>query len=188
MSVEMLDERGTVWALVAEVVDAVELEIDVVAAGIADRVVARMQATNAELAATLHDALQRGISAGVRDALARLRSQTELPQELLPDLKELARLYAASGCERSGIADAWLVAQEVFWDRFEVVTERTLADTALCWDNKGRPGAPQGLRGASERPVPQRVYARAGPPHGHRRALPSPRRLARARRRVGRPR
>jgi hypothetical protein len=87
MLAEMLDDRGGVWTLVAEVVDAVEIEIDALVASIADRVVARMQATNAELAATLHDALGRGVSAAVRDALARLRSQTELPHELLPDLR-----------------------------------------------------------------------------------------------------
>ncbi len=37
-------------------------------------------------------------------------------------------------CELAGLADAWLVGQEVFWDRFHVVAERTLADTALRWE------------------------------------------------------
>jgi hypothetical protein len=70
----------------------------------------------------------------VREALARLRSPVELPQELPPDLIEVARLYVDSGWDLTGLADAALAGQEVFWDRFQVVTERTLADAALCWD------------------------------------------------------
>ena len=130
----MLDDRGAVWALVAEVVDALAAEVDVLVASIEDRILARLQATNGEPAPALHEALRRAVSAAVRDALARLRSQAELPQELLPDLGELAGLCASSGCEVAGLADVWLVSQEVFWDRFQVVAEQTLADTALCWD------------------------------------------------------
>jgi hypothetical protein len=102
------------------------------------------------------------VSAGVRDALARLRSQAELPQELLPDLIELARLCADSGHEVGGLPDAWLEGEEVFWDRFQVVAERTLADTALCWEVikaarirlRGHPARVSSLFGrASEREV-----------------------------------
>jgi hypothetical protein len=64
----------------------------------------------------------------VRDALARLRSDTELPQELLPDLIELARLCAHSHPALPELADPWLVGQEEFWDRFQVGAERTLPD------------------------------------------------------------
>ena len=130
----MLDDGGAVGALVVETVDAVEAELDVFVASVEDRVMARMQATNGEPSTALHEALRRGVSATVRDALARLRSQAEPPQELLPDLIELARLCAGSRCGVAGLADAWLVGQEVFWDRFQVVAERTLADLALCWD------------------------------------------------------
>jgi hypothetical protein len=137
MWIDMPDDRGAVWASVAEVAevaDGVEAELDVLVASIEDRLVARMRATNGVRSPAFHEALRRGVSAGVRDALARLRSQAELPQELLPDLIELARLCADSGCELAGLPDAWLEGEEVFWDRFQVVAERTLADTALCWD------------------------------------------------------
>lgn len=130
----MPDDRPAMWALVTEVVDAVEGELDELVSGVEDRVMARMQATNGRSSAAFHKALRRGVSATVRDALARLRSEAELPQELPPDLTELARRCAESDCELAGLADAWLVGQEVFWDRFQVVAERTLATTALCWD------------------------------------------------------
>jgi hypothetical protein len=96
----------------------------------------------------------------VRDALARLRSQTELPEELPPDLIELARLCAGSRCELAEVADAWLVGPKVFCDRFQIMAERTLTDTALCWDVikaarvrlRGHPARLSGLfRRASER-------------------------------------
>jgi hypothetical protein len=131
---DMPNDRGAVWALVAEVVDAVEAELDVLVASIEDRIMARMQASNGGPSAALHEALRRGVSAGVREALARLRSQAEPPRELPPDLMELGRLCAGSRCELAGLPDTWLVGEEVFWDHFQVVTEQTLADTALCWE------------------------------------------------------
>lgn len=130
----MVDDRGAVWASVAKVVDAVEAELDVLVRHVEDRIMARMQATNGEPSAALREALRRGVSAGVRDALARLRAQSELPQELPPDLMELARLFTESGWDLAGLADAALAGQEVFWDQFEIVTERTLGDPALCWE------------------------------------------------------
>ena len=42
----MLDDRAAVWAIVAEVVDALEAELDVLVTSVEDRVLARMQATN----------------------------------------------------------------------------------------------------------------------------------------------
>jgi hypothetical protein len=119
---------------VAEVVDDVEAELDVLVAAVEDRVAARIQATSGSLPATVQDALRRGLSAIVRDVLARLRSQAELPQELPPDLIELARLCAGARCDLTELADAWLVGQEVFWDRFQVVADRTLENPAVCWD------------------------------------------------------
>jgi hypothetical protein len=130
----MLDDSEGVWGLLTDVVEAVEAELDVLVASVEDRVLARMQAADAEPSAVLQEALRRGVSAVVRDALARLRSKAELPYELLPDLIELARLCVGSSAQMVGLADAWLVGEEVFWDRFQLVAERTLADTALCWD------------------------------------------------------
>lgn len=122
------------WDKVAEVVNAFEAELDVLVGSVDDQVVARIQATQGPPSATLQEAGRRGLSATVRDALARLRSPAGLPQELPPDLLELARLCAGSRCELTDFSDAWLIGQEVFWDRFQAVAERTLQDTALCWD------------------------------------------------------
>jgi hypothetical protein len=134
----MTDDRGDVCTSVGEVVDAVEMELDALVASVEDRIMARIQAANGEASAAFHEALRRGVSAATREALARLRSQAqlpqELPQELPPDLIELARLYADSGWDLAGLADAALAGQEAFWDGFQVIAERTLADTALCWD------------------------------------------------------
>jgi hypothetical protein len=127
-------DAGAAWDRIAEVADVLEAELSVLADSVDDRVVARIQATQGPLSETLHEALRRGLAAAVRDALARLRSPAKLPRELPPDLLELARLCAGSRCELTDFADAWLIGQEVFWDRFGVTAERTLQDTALCWD------------------------------------------------------
>ncbi len=126
-------DRAVVSGMVAQVVDAVEAEFDLFAAGIEDRVLARIQAAHTGLPAPLGDALHRGVRAAVRDALARLRSQAELPQELPPDLVELARLQGSQG-DPPALADAWLVGQEAFWTRLGLVAEQTLGDSALCWE------------------------------------------------------
>jgi hypothetical protein len=128
------EDRGVAWATVAEVVDEVEAYLDVLVTSIEDRVVARIQASHGALSPPLHAALRRALSAIVRDVLARLRAQSELPRELPPDLLELGRLCAGSRCELTEVADVWLVGQEVFWDGFQMVAERTLQDSALCWD------------------------------------------------------
>ena len=122
-----------VWHLVAQVVDEIEAELDLLLADLDDRVLARIEATNGELSTELKEALGRAVQAGVRDALARLRSQAELPRELPPDLIELARLQAGSRCDPGEFADAWLVAQEVFWNHFSLMAELTLTDPARCW-------------------------------------------------------
>lgn len=130
----MLDDREGVWALVADLVNGAEADLDVLVASVEDRIMARMQAANGQPSAAFHEALRRGVSASVRDALAVLHSQAELPQELPPDLIELARLCADLPREPAALADAALAGEEAFWDHFQVVAERTLADTALCWD------------------------------------------------------
>lgn len=123
-----------VWEMVAQVVDGLDAELDSLAAGVEDRVVARIQATDGELPAALKEALSRGVRAALRDALARLRSEAELPQELPPDLAGLARLQARTRCGPDKFADAWLLGQELFWSRFALTAERTLADPALRWE------------------------------------------------------
>src|SRR5262245_32331667 len=120
MRTEMFDDQRTVSILVADVADAVEAELEVLVAGVEDRVMAGMQAMTGATAGALHEVLRGGVSAAVRDALARLRYQTELPHELLPELIELARVCADSRCEPARSADAWLSGHEAFWDGFEV--------------------------------------------------------------------
>jgi hypothetical protein len=127
-------DRAAASGMIAQVVDGVEAELDLFAAGVEDRVLARIQAAHGGLSVTLKEALRRGVRAAVRDALARLRSHAELPHELPPDLGELARIQAGLRCDPPELADAWLVGQEVFWNRFELMAERTLGDSALCWD------------------------------------------------------
>ncbi|MGN6872159.1 MAG: PucR family transcriptional regulator [Solirubrobacteraceae bacterium] len=128
------EDDDAVWANVAAVAVEVEADLDVLVKGVEDRVVARIQAANGPLSAPLQDVLRRGLFAALRDALARLRSDADLPQELPPDMIELARLSADPQYELTGLADAWLVGGEVFWDRFQTVAEQTLQDTAVCWD------------------------------------------------------
>ena len=127
-------DRAALWDLVAQVVDGVEAELDALAAGVEERVLARIKAADGEPSFELKQALSRGVRAGLRDALARLRSQTELPHELPPELTELARLQARARCAPPEFADAWLVGQELFWNRFALVAEHTLADPAQRWE------------------------------------------------------
>jgi GGDEF-like domain len=127
-------DRAVVSGMIAQVVDGVEAELDSFAAGVEDRVLARIQAAHGGLSVALKEALRRGVRAAVRDALARLRSQAELPHELPPELGELARIQAGLRSDPPELADAWLVGQEVFWHRFELMAERTLGDSALCWE------------------------------------------------------
>jgi hypothetical protein len=77
-------------------------------------VVAPIQASHGAPSTALRHAVPRGVSAAVRDALARLCAGMRWE---LPDLP-----------------DPWLVGLEVFWDRFQEVAERTLRDPAICWE------------------------------------------------------
>ena len=120
--------------MVAQVVDGVEAELDLLSADLEARVLVRIEAADAELPGGVKEALSRGVQAGVRDGLARLRSEAELPHKLPPELIDLARLQAGSRCDPREFADAWLVAQEVFWDRFALMAELTLTDPARCWE------------------------------------------------------
>jgi hypothetical protein len=115
------------------VVDGVESELDLFASEIEDRVLAQIQ-PDGGLSVALLDTLCRGVRAAVRDALTRLRTRSELPRELPPDLLELARVQTVSQGVPPDLADAWLVGQEVFWSRFALVAEQRLDDTALRWE------------------------------------------------------
>jgi hypothetical protein len=130
----LLDEREAVHALVADVVDAVEAELDVLVTSIEDRVTAQLPAEKRDTSAARNEALRRGVSAALRDALGRLRTKGEPPQELPPDLMELARQCATTRYQVRELEDPWLSGEEVFWDRFQLVAERTLRDAAICWD------------------------------------------------------
>jgi hypothetical protein len=145
----MLDERRAVWAMVAEVVDALEPELDLLVNRVEESVEVGRPATNGGLSPTLAEAVRRGVFAALRDALRRLRFHTELPGELLPELVELARLCAESHSDLPGLVDPWLVGQEEFWGRFEVVAERTLPDSSLRWEVVK--AARGGLRGHAAR-------------------------------------
>jgi hypothetical protein len=47
---------------------------------------------------------------------------------------ELARQSAGSPSDVPDREDPWLAGEEVFWDCFQDVAERTLSDAATCWD------------------------------------------------------
>src|SRR6185437_2387464 len=113
--------RAVVWDLVARVLDSIEAAPDLFVAGVEDRILARIEAVDPELSALFEQALRRGVRAAVRDALARLRSRAELPHELPPGLLELARLQAGSQRDPREFPDAWLVGQEVLWNRFALI-------------------------------------------------------------------
>jgi len=130
--IEVLDDRA-VAAAIAEVIDAMEADLDLVVGSMEDCLVALIQSANGVSPRALREALRRAVSAVVRDTLARLCSQVELPM-LPPDMSELARVCASSRCELVERPDPWLVGLEAFWDRFEVVAERTVVDTTLRWE------------------------------------------------------
>jgi hypothetical protein len=127
-------DRDTAAVALAEVLDGLEAAFDVFVTSIQDRVLARIRATCVSLPPQLEDAVRRSATAVVRDALARLRSQVGLPDELPADLIGLAHLWAESAWEPANFAEAQLAGEEVFWERFSVTTERILDDASLCWD------------------------------------------------------
>ena len=146
----MIDERRAIWTMVSEVVDALEPELDLLLARVEDCFMVRRPANKGGPSPVVQEAVRTAVSAAVHDALTRLRFQAEPPQELLPELTELARLCAESGSsEMVQIVDPWLIGQETFWDRFHVVAERTLEDTGLCWEVVK--AARWGLRGHAAR-------------------------------------
>jgi hypothetical protein len=120
------------------------------ATAIENRVLARIRATCVQISPELEDAVRRGATAVVRDALARLRCRAELPDELpdelpgelpdeLPDelpadFMGLVPVWAGSAWGLATFAEVQLVAEDVFWERFSATAERILDDSSLCWD------------------------------------------------------
>jgi hypothetical protein len=76
----MLDERRAVYALVADVVDAVEADLDVLVTNIADRVRARMPARN-RVPSTAHNKVLRS---GVEAAVRAIRDRPQSPSDDVP--------------------------------------------------------------------------------------------------------
>lgn len=128
----MLDERRAVWAQVAAVVEEFEPELGSFVSRVEDSVMVRRQAPYGAVSPALREAMRRAVVAAVRDALARLRSQTEPPTELVPELVEFARLCAESESDLPHLTAPWLDGQEEFWNRFEAAAERTLPEAAMC--------------------------------------------------------
>ncbi len=125
--------RDAISVMLAEVANQLEADLDVLVSRVQGPVVARVQATHLWPSGVLEEAVRRGVTVGVRDLLARLRSDGHLPEELPPDLVELARLRWNQGTELPDLANAWLVGEEAFWDCFAAMTEQLLDDTALSW-------------------------------------------------------
>jgi hypothetical protein len=130
----IVQERGAVSVLLAEVADRLEADLDLLVNRVEDSVLARVRSTGLVPSGALQDALWKGVMVGVRDALERLRSDGELPDELPPDLIQLAHLCRIQACQQPDLAEVWFVGLEVFWDRFDAMTERLLHDSALCSD------------------------------------------------------
>ncbi|MBO0728896.1 MAG: hypothetical protein J2P57_06525 [Acidimicrobiaceae bacterium] len=118
----------------AEVARRLEADFDFFVSRFEQQLLARIQKTRSEPSAALQQALRTGVVAGVRDVLARLRSDGKMPEELPPELISLARIPRELRCELPGLADVWLVGQDVFWDCFATMAEQTLDDPTLCWD------------------------------------------------------
>jgi hypothetical protein len=126
-------ERRVVSEMVVEVVNQVEAEFDAFAGEMEDCVLAQIQ-PDSGFSEELMEAMRRGIRAALRDALARLRTQAELPRELPPEIIEVVRLQASARHDPRQFVDGWLVGQEVFWSRFALVAEQTLGDPAQAWE------------------------------------------------------
>lgn len=127
-------DRGQESAILAEVAIRLEADFDLFVSRFEQSLLARIQETRSEPSAALQEALRTGVAAGVRDVLARLRSDGTMPEELPPELVQLARMPPEQRCEWRGLADVWLVGQDVFWDCFGTMAERMLDDTTVCWD------------------------------------------------------
>jgi hypothetical protein len=126
------EHRDAVAVCVDKVLDGLEADLDGTA--IEWRVLAQLKASPLRLSPEMERAARRAVVAIVRDALARLRSEAGLPQELPADLIRLASLWAKSSYELAHFADVQLAGQEVFWDWFSGFAERVLADTSLRWE------------------------------------------------------
>jgi hypothetical protein len=128
------EHRDAVAVHVGKVVDGLEADLDGFGTAVEVRVLARIKGTRLGLSPEMEKAVRRAAVATVRDALARLRSEVGLPEELPADVIRLAGLWAQSRWELARFGDAQLAGQEVFWDWFSGSAERALDDTSLCWE------------------------------------------------------
>ena len=131
--VNSAQDRGQESVILAEVAGRLEAEFDLFVNRFERSLLARIQESHSEPSPALQYALRKGVVAGVRDVLARLRSEGKMPDELPAELVQLAGMHQQR-CELPGLADVWLVGQDVFWDCFGMMAERVLDDTTLCWD------------------------------------------------------
>jgi hypothetical protein len=69
-----------------------------------------------------------------REVLARVRVPNGLPERLTPDLAREARLWARGGHGLAGVADVYLLGQEVFWAQFTDCAEAVVEDPHLRWE------------------------------------------------------
>jgi hypothetical protein len=127
------EHRDAVAVHVGKVVDGLEADLDGFGTAIEARVLVRIKATRLGMSPEMEKGVRRAVVATVRDALARLRSEVGLPEELPADLIRLAGLWAESSCELAHFGDAQLAGQEVFWDWFSRSAERVLDDASICW-------------------------------------------------------
>ena len=126
-------DRDAVAHLVVRVADEAETRLEAFAAALEDRVTGVPQlrgAMSGEVAA----AVRRAMVALGRDVLARVRVPNGLPERLTPDLAREARLWARGGHGLAGVADVYLVGQEVFWEQFTDCAEVVVDDPRLRWE------------------------------------------------------
>lgn len=120
--------------MLAEVATRLEADLEAFASDFVDRVLPHVQATCLVPPATMEDYLRRGVVIGARDALSRLHSEVDGPREFPQDLFRLAGLVRDQRSELAELADTWMAGQEVFWECFESMAERTLDDAVLRWE------------------------------------------------------
>jgi hypothetical protein len=84
--------------------------------------------------AKLSDAVGLGLTAVVRDVLARLRLSHDLPGELPPDAAIVAKRWARQGLGLTSIAEAQTAAQQLFWERFFSEAETLVDEAGMRWE------------------------------------------------------
>jgi hypothetical protein len=112
---------------VRDVTDAVEAELDEISRLVAQHVLDGDWQAPAR-SPVLEAVLRHAVTALVHDVLARLRARSGLPETLLPEVDSLVELWVEGGAELAALADAYAVAQVVFWERFHAVVHLAIPD------------------------------------------------------------